>query len=65
MTISVETSVRVCEALGLSTRLMKPRGRPGGEVAVRRAIDSKYSEVGWRVSPLHGRVCGDTLARDA
>jgi hypothetical protein len=40
MTISVETSVRVCEALGLSTVLSKTRGRPGGEVAVRRAIDT-------------------------
>ena len=40
MTISVETSVRVCEALGLSTVLSKTRGRPHGEVAVRRAIDT-------------------------
>jgi hypothetical protein len=40
MTISADTSVRICEALGLSTRLMKPKGRPGGEVAVRRAIDT-------------------------
>jgi hypothetical protein len=40
MTISVETSVRVCEALGLSTALSKTRGRPHGEVAVRRAIDT-------------------------
>jgi hypothetical protein len=40
LTISAETSVRICDALGLSTRLMKPKGRPGGEVAVRRAIDT-------------------------
>jgi hypothetical protein len=40
MTISVETSVRVCQALGLSTALSKTRGRPGGEVAVRRAIST-------------------------
>lgn len=38
MTISVETSVRVCEALGLSTTRSKAKGRPHGEVAVRRAI---------------------------
>ncbi len=40
MTISAETSVRICEALGLSTKLSKDKGRPGGEVAVRRAIDT-------------------------
>jgi len=40
MTISVETSVRVCEAIGLSTALSRTRGRPHGEVAVRRAIDT-------------------------
>jgi hypothetical protein len=39
-TISLETSVRVCEALGLSTRLSKDKGRPYGETAVRRAIDT-------------------------
>jgi hypothetical protein len=39
-TISVETSVRVCEALGLSATLSKAKGRPHGEVAVRRAIDT-------------------------
>lgn len=39
-TISAETSVRACEALGLSTALSKSKGRPGGEVAVRRAIDT-------------------------
>ena len=39
-TISAETSIRVCEALGLSTSAIKiPEGRPHGEVAVRRAID--------------------------
>jgi hypothetical protein len=40
ITISVETSVRVCQALGLSTTLSKTKGRPGGEVAVRRAINT-------------------------
>jgi hypothetical protein len=40
MTIPVEISVRVCEALGLSTVMSKTRGRPHGEVAVRRAIDT-------------------------
>jgi len=41
MTLSVETSIRICEVLGLSTKLAKPpRARPGGEVAVRRAIDT-------------------------
>jgi hypothetical protein len=40
MTISAETSVRVCEVLGLSTTLSKAKGRPHGEVAVRRAIDT-------------------------
>ena len=39
MTLSVETSIRICEVLGLSAKLAKPpRARPGGEVAVRRAI---------------------------
>ena len=38
--ISAETCVRVCEALGLSTTLSKyKKGRPNGEVAVRRAVD--------------------------
>jgi hypothetical protein len=40
MTISVENSVRICQALGLSTNLEKSKGRPGGEVAVRRAINT-------------------------
>jgi hypothetical protein len=41
MTISVENSVRACEALGLSTTPSKYKGgRPNGEVAVRRAIDT-------------------------
>lgn len=38
--ISAETSVRICEALSLSTNLSKAKGRPHGEVAVRRAIDT-------------------------
>lgn len=38
--ISVETSVRACEALGLSTALSKGKGRPGGEAAVRKAVDT-------------------------
>lgn len=39
-TISTETSVTICQALGLSTNLVKGTGRPGGESAVRRALDT-------------------------
>lgn len=39
-TISAETCLRICEALGLSTKLSKVKGRPNGETAVRRAINT-------------------------
>lgn len=38
-TISIETSIRICEVLGLSTKPVGgKKGRPGGEGTVRRAI---------------------------
>jgi hypothetical protein len=40
LTISAENSVRICETLSLSTTMSKSRGRPHGEGAVRRAIDT-------------------------
>ena len=39
MTISVENSFSICEALGLSVTI-GTKGRPNGEVMVRRAIDT-------------------------
>jgi hypothetical protein len=38
-TISVETTIRICEALGVSTKMNETRNRPYGETSVKRAID--------------------------
>jgi hypothetical protein len=65
MTISADTSVRICEALGLSTRLMKPTKSPAAR-AQRRGpyVSSELGILKYQVRDTNpGRTTTSSIRR--